>query len=160
MPKFQRLLEIRARDIIDESDFVLHPQSQLVYAVGHQHPFEESPNRWLIVQQLLGLVKRYADFHATPYSCTIWHESNSPGSFPHIQILHADAGRELISLITQDVLDELLSGLSGFAAEEGLQGTIREFVSCKDSGPDIVRKVEQHVRESIIWVHYSSCVVF
>ena len=146
----QRFLEIRARDIIDESDYVLRPQSQLIYAVGHQHPFAESPNRWLIVQQVLGLVKRYADFHATPYSCTIWHESKSPGSFPHIQISHADAGGELISLITQDVLDELLSGLS-FASEEGLQGTIREFVSCKDSGSDIVKKVEQHARESIIW---------
>ena len=152
LPKLQRFLDTGARDIIDESDDVLRPQSQLIYAIGHQHPYEGSPDRWLIAQQVLGLVKRYTCSYspsASP-SYTIWRENNSPGSFPHIQILQAEDGEQLVSSIAEDLLDGRLSGLS-IHSDSGLGGAIREFILCKGIHQDTVRKVEAYASQSASW---------
>ena len=150
MSELQRLLKTHTRDIIDESDDVLRPQSQLIYAIGHQHPLEGSPDRWNIVQQILGLVKHHTSLLSTSPSYTIWCDNNSPGSFPHIQVLQAEGGEKLLSLLAEDVLDGRLSGLS-FSSDQGLGGAIREFILRKDIHPDIVRKVEAYANQSTSW---------
>ena len=149
---FQGFLEIHARDIIDESDDVLRPQSQLIYAIGNQQPFEGSPDRWLIIQQVLGIVKRHAYFLSTSLSYSIWCDRNSPGSFPHIQILQTEGGQQLVSLIARDVLDGHLSGLS-FHSEVGLGlgGAVCEFILRKDIDLDTFKAVEKYAHQSTSW---------
>ncbi|KAF8137291.1 hypothetical protein EV363DRAFT_1394838 [Boletus edulis] len=148
--EIQRVLETHARDILDESDDVLRPQFQLIYATGHQHPFEGSPGRWVIVQQILGLVKRHAYLLSTLDSRTIRCDGSSLGQFPHIHILQAEGGERLVSLIAQDVLDGRLLSLS-FHSGLGLRETIREFMLCKDIHPDTVKMVERYARQSTNW---------
>ena len=148
--ELQKFLETHTRDLLNESDDVLRPQFQSVCAVGHQRPFEGSPNRWTIVQQVLGLVKRHAYLLSTPDSHSIRCDSYSPGSFPHIHILQAEGCERLLSLITQDVLDGRLPGLN-LHSEPGLRGAIHEFILRKDIHPDIVRTVEKYARQSTNW---------
>ncbi|KAF8121453.1 hypothetical protein EV363DRAFT_1364433 [Boletus edulis] len=146
----QRFLETHARDILDESDDVLRPQFQLIYTTGYQHPFEGSPDRWIISQQVLGLMKRHACLLSTPDSHTIQCYGGTSGSFPHVHILQAEGGERLISLIAQDVLDGRVSTLS-FHSDLGLRGAIRQFMLSKDIHPDTAKVVEKYARQSTSW---------
>ncbi|KAI6137675.1 hypothetical protein BKA82DRAFT_4493645 [Pisolithus tinctorius] len=56
----QRWLHSYARDILDESDEILHVRNQLIYAIGLQRPLDGAPTRWSTVQQILHLVKKHA----------------------------------------------------------------------------------------------------
>ncbi|KAF8123615.1 hypothetical protein EV363DRAFT_1547333, partial [Boletus edulis] len=148
--EIQKLFEIHARDILDESDDILRPQLQLIYATGHQHPFEGSPDRWVVIQQVLGLVKRHAYLLSTFDSRTIRCDGGSRGSFPHIHILQVEGGEQLKSLIAQEVLDGRLSGFS-LHSELGLKETIREFMLRKDIHPDTIKTVEKYARQCTFW---------
>jgi hypothetical protein len=57
--EMQRWLHHNTRDIIDESDEVLHTRQQVIYTVGEQKSFDGAPWRWELVQRLLGLLVRY-----------------------------------------------------------------------------------------------------
>lgn len=148
--QLQRFLETHARDILDESDDVLRPQFQVIYAIGNEGPFEGSPDRWVIIQQVLGLVKRHAYLLSTHDSHTMRCDSTSPGSFPHIHILHPESGEQLISLIAQDVLDGRLPSLR-FRSDLGLTGALRQFMLRKDIHPDTVRTIETLTRHTTGW---------
>ena len=148
--ELQRFLANHTRDILDESDDVLCPKFQLVHTIGRQHPFEGSPSRWLIVQRALGLVKQHASLLSTVDSDTVRCDSSSPGSFPHIHILHTKGEEQLKSLIAQDILDGRLPPLH-FPSGLGFHGVIREFMLHRDIHPDTVKIVEQYARQSTSW---------
>ena len=58
--KLQRWLHSRSRDILDESDEILHVRYQLVYTIGHQQHMEGFPERWTTTEQVLSLVSKHA----------------------------------------------------------------------------------------------------
>ena len=148
--EIQRFLETHARDILDESDEVLRPQLQLVYALGYRYPFEGSPDRWIIVQQLLGLVKSHVYLLSAAKSRTIRCDGDSSGSFPHIHILQAEGGKRLMSLLADDVIDGRLSCFS-LHSELGVRAAIREFILCKDIHPATVKMVEEYAHQRTCW---------
>lgn len=49
----QKWINTNVRNILDESDAILHPKYQLVYTVGNQLKLDGDAYRWLIVQALL-----------------------------------------------------------------------------------------------------------
>ncbi len=57
----QTWLESTVRDILDESDEILSVKYQLVYTIGNQQAMDGHPDRWIVIQQLLGLLRRYID---------------------------------------------------------------------------------------------------
>ncbi|CAF1612201.1 unnamed protein product, partial [Rotaria sordida] len=56
----QRWLKLFARDVLDESDEILHVKYQLVYTVGSQQNVDGGAERWNIIQTVLYLVKKHA----------------------------------------------------------------------------------------------------
>jgi hypothetical protein len=81
----QHWLQENTRDIIDESDEVLHPRQQVIYTVGKQRNLDAAPWRWELVQRLLSLLVRYfsqienTSNEEIPF---IIEYSGNPGSFP------------------------------------------------------------------------------
>lgn len=57
----QRWLDSHSRDILDESDEILHIRYQLVYTVGNQQPLELHPDRWTIAEELFTFVSKHLD---------------------------------------------------------------------------------------------------
>jgi hypothetical protein len=49
-----------ARDIINESDENFSVKFELIYTMGLQGPIDYAPGRWIIIEQVLGLVSKYA----------------------------------------------------------------------------------------------------
>ena len=100
----QKWIHSHARDILDESDEILHARFQLVYTSGPQQHMDGYPDRWTITQKVLGLVKNHIYSLSKYAPNSIEYERGPPGSFPHIHMLRAsDIGR-LTSLITEDVM--------------------------------------------------------
>ena len=49
-----------SRDVLDESDEILHVRYQLIYTAGEQMPPDDHPNRWLTIQQVFGRLQKLA----------------------------------------------------------------------------------------------------
>ncbi|KAI9463492.1 hypothetical protein HD554DRAFT_1319253 [Boletus coccyginus] len=144
--KLQKWLHSHSRDILDESDEILHVRYQLVYTMGLQQAMEGSPDRWTTTQQILGLVNKHASSLQVLFPFGVEYERGPSGSFPHLRILHADAGQELISWIVQDVVEGLLPNFSLGQLRSGLKDAIRSFISCENVPPAKVQLVKDYTQ--------------
>ncbi|KAF8546980.1 hypothetical protein OG21DRAFT_1607573 [Imleria badia] len=138
----QRFLHFHARDLLDESDEILHSRFQLIYTSGREQPVEGFPDRWTITQQILGLVNRHLSFPSTLVPYSIECDFNDCGSFPHIRVLHSDAGMRLISLIAKDVVDGYFPNISFSHLRPALRSSIRDFITRTDIPPETAKIVE------------------
>ena len=149
--KLQRWLHSRSRDILDESDEILHVRYQLVYTIGKQRHMEGFPERWTTTQQILTLVNKHASSLHDLNPLGVEYERNLPGAFPHFRILHADAGQKLISCILKDIDDDRLSHFSFGQLRSDLRDAIQTFISCEEVPTEIVQLVKRYSQESTLW---------
>ncbi|KAF8464451.1 hypothetical protein BDZ91DRAFT_256645 [Kalaharituber pfeilii] len=102
----QRWLENHSRDILDESDEVLHVRYQLIYTIGEQHAPQLSPDRWVIIQELFGLVSKHMRELKGRYpdGVEVIEREDAPGSFPFTRLLKKEPESELLDRIAEDVI--------------------------------------------------------
>ena len=149
--KLQRGLHSHSRDILDESDEILHVRYQLVYTIGLQHHMEGFPDRWTTTEQVLGLVNKHASSLRDLFPLGVEYESGPSGSFPYLRILHADAGQRLTSWIVEDVIEGLLPNFNFGQLRSGLRDAIRSFISCDDVPRAKVRLVKDYSQQTPMW---------
>lgn len=111
MVRTQDWLRANTRDILDESDEILSVRFELVYTIGTQRAIEFSPDRWAIVEQILGLLGDAA--HKFQAQCPHGLEvvPAQPGGFPRIRILQSPAGDELLNLVAGKLCEIGLPGV-------------------------------------------------
>ena len=150
----QKWLHYHARDILDESDEILHSRFQLVYTIGPQQHIDGYPDRWTIIQQVLRLVKKHLYSLARYTPDSIEYECDPPGSFPHVRIVRAsNVGRITMlatSLITEDVMAGQLPNFNFQHTCSELHDAIRSFISDEDvlQVPDTAKRVEEYAKHS------------
>jgi hypothetical protein len=147
----QKWLHAHARDILDESDEILHSRFQLIYSIGLQQHMDGYPDRWTITQQALRLVKDAAHTISRNHANFVKYECGPPGSFPHIHVERAsDVGRRLVSLIVQDVMAGRLPNFDFRHIASPLRDAIRSFISDEDvlQVPDTAKRVEEYANRS------------
>lgn len=107
----QHFFDTESRDIIDESDENFSVKFELVYTMGMQRPIEFGPERWTIIQAVLGLIRRFALGVKRELPLSIEVDDRWPGRFPRTRILRPDAHE----LILQRVGDHICRiGFPGF----------------------------------------------
>lgn len=147
----QRWLEKNSRDILDESDEILHIRYQLIYTMGQQRALEDHPDRWIIIQQVLALAQKHACIMRHRFPLHIEARENVSGGYPFIRILSDDAGAAFISSITQDILAGALSeGPIGVFPADIRQAAIRLITDTNVPVED-AQLVQQYGRESGSW---------
>ncbi|KAF8551326.1 hypothetical protein OG21DRAFT_1541446 [Imleria badia] len=149
--KLQTWLHSHSRDILDESDEILHVRYQLVYTIGLQQPMEGFPDRWTTTEQVLGLVSKHASPLRDLFPLGVEYEQGPLGSFPHLRILHADAGQRLISWIVQDVMEGRHPNFNFGQLRSGLGDAIRNFISCEDVPLSKVQLVKDYFQRTPLW---------
>ncbi|KAG8817240.1 hypothetical protein FRC18_000612 [Serendipita sp. 400] len=93
--QLQQWLDRTTRDILDESDEVLHARQQVIYTVGDQQDLEGSYLRWEVPQKLLGLFSTYLSTKEV-HDEVFWVQwSDEKSAFPHIRCL-SEEGRHII----------------------------------------------------------------
>lgn len=146
----QKWLHSHSRDVLDESDEILHSRRHLIYAIGHQQYMEGYPDRWTVIQQILRLVKQHAyslskDLpDSVEYGCGPW-----PGSFPHFRILRtSDAGSCLMLWLVEDVMAGRLPIFGFRFLGQRQREAIRSFIFSEDVRLDIAKEAEEYAKHS------------
>ncbi|KAG9309918.1 hypothetical protein JVU11DRAFT_9950 [Chiua virens] len=148
--RLQKWIHIHCRDILDESDEILHTRFQLIYTIGPQQHMDGYPHRWTIMQQVLQLVKEHA-YSLSMYSpLAMEYEGGPQASFPYIHILRAsDIGRSLVSFIAEDVMAGRIPGFNFQHASPPLHDAIHSFIFDDVLRlPDTAEKVEEYAKNS------------
>ncbi|QRV92773.1 kinase-like protein [Ceratobasidium sp. AG-Ba] len=104
----ERWLMDNARDILDESDEILHVRYQLVYTVGEQRSLEGHPDRWTTTQQVLSLVARHIRRLKSTFPDKLKHEARNGGQFPFLRIM--PESDEVVSSIIASVAKDAIAG--------------------------------------------------
>ncbi|KAI6125916.1 hypothetical protein EDD16DRAFT_1757564 [Pisolithus croceorrhizus] len=146
----QRWIHSHARDILDESDEILHVRNQLIYAIGSQRPLEGSPARWSTTQQILHLVKKHAPVLHADFPLGVEYEQchRQCGAFPHIRILHEEAGRELISKIGKDIMHGQPCRI-----RPHVRIAIHHFITRTDVAPSEVQMIRDCCEGTTMWMN-------
>ncbi|KAK5203295.1 hypothetical protein LTR41_010938 [Exophiala xenobiotica] len=107
----QEFFNTSSRDIVDESDKNFNVRFELIYTMGMQRPIELSPRRWVCIQTVLDLVKKFAREMAreSPSSLKVYERSD--GIFPVTRILDNNGQRLLVTGVAKFISDV---GLHGF----------------------------------------------
>jgi hypothetical protein len=99
----QRWFKKFARDVLDESDEILHVKYQLIYTVGSQRQVDAGEERWKTIQSILELVKKHApeiSRHFSEYVCYKPHKRKS--AFPQFRLQTHDSFVLLCEKIATD----------------------------------------------------------
>ncbi|CAF4349773.1 unnamed protein product [Rotaria sp. Silwood2] len=95
------------RDILDESDEILHVKYQLIYSIGGQKQVDGGLERWRTIQTVLNLVKQHATSIATEFNDDVSYKvSERKSSFPEFRLLNHQPFPELCKRIAKDWLNQ------------------------------------------------------
>lgn len=128
----QRWLEDHSRDILDESDEILSVRFELVYTLGTQRMIEFSPDRWTIIEHVLGLVSRLAQPVLQLFPQGLELRSGCPGSFPRLRILQPYAADKLLEMVARGVCEAGLPGLPVWNLPQHVRAVLFRFLTDLD----------------------------
>ncbi|KAF7971941.1 hypothetical protein HWV62_19393 [Athelia sp. TMB] len=152
--KVQRWLEEHCRDILDESDEILHVRYQLLYTIGRQQALEGHPDRWTTVQQVLSLVRKHASqvhLHVEfPQGLEV--QESRHGRFPITRILRPAAGERLMQDIMMDIMDGHLANFPFGPFPPDLRHAAQQVISAKEVQVDMtLQKLIDYCDGSGLW---------
>ncbi|KAK2596613.1 hypothetical protein QQS21_006289 [Conoideocrella luteorostrata] len=108
MLEIQRWLETSCRDILDESDMTLSPNTQLIYPSGQFSAVDGHPYRWQVIEELLDLVESHTQYLQSHFEDKIEVFERHTG-YPILLFLNSKPEEALNNLLIQDICDGRLS---------------------------------------------------
>jgi hypothetical protein len=143
--ELQEWLNANSRDVLDESDEILHVRYQLVYTSGDQQPLDDHPDRWTTTQQLFALVQKHALKVKQQCPQEIQLDTRGGGAFPTLRLLpleNAQAYECLRSLLVEDIMSGHLLNLNLPMLAMTVRDAARRFITSREisiADRDVVR---------------------
>ncbi|CAG8959752.1 hypothetical protein HYFRA_00001658 [Hymenoscyphus fraxineus] len=125
----QNWLYKNARDILDESDEILSVRFELIYTLGIQQNIQFSPDRWVAIQHVLGVVSAYARELSTTFPRGIEVIEGKAGAFPRIRILEETAGKSLLKKSAESICRDGMSSLAMWTYSSEEREVIFEYIT-------------------------------
>lgn len=140
--KAQRFLNQHTRDLVDESDENLSTKLELIYTMGQQRPIEHGPDRWLLIQEILGLLLDCVPElqRSSPQSVECVDQSDS--SVPRTRILTPEATTTLAAMLATRICGEGVTGLPISRQPQGFISSLQYYLCEPDLSPQEVHAVE------------------
>ncbi|KAI2471129.1 hypothetical protein F4781DRAFT_143131 [Annulohypoxylon bovei var. microspora] len=129
MVRVQGWLQSCARDVLDESDHTLAVKTQLIYPSGSQMAVDGHPHRWIVVEQILGLMDMHLYELSTSYPYSIEVVRRPHGGFPFVFFLRPDVEEEMINRLRYDVCRGTRGIIPIDSIESADRVAIKEFLS-------------------------------
>ncbi|KAL6706808.1 hypothetical protein ACN47E_005144 [Coniothyrium glycines] len=136
-----------ARDIVDECDEVYSTKFELIYTMGSQESIDFAPERWLIIQQILAILPRFAMQVQKKSPEAIDMQHNSDGKFGRIRFLRNDAADAVLGLLAKHIIDWGLAGLPTRSQSDEVRAGLLRYIT--DPEPD--SRAITAVEDSIFW---------
>lgn len=130
-----------SRDVVDESDENFNVKLELIYTMGSQRPVELSPQRWILIQQLLDLVRRYAPSVKEEFLQSIEVKQQSAG-FPKVRLLDDNAKKELFGHIAKHICDDDIGSFPISRQHLWIREAIRTYIFRPDLTEEEIADVE------------------
>ena len=140
-----------SRDVLDESDELLHVRYQLVYTAGEQMPVDGHPNRWTTIQQVFSRLQVHAVKLHAKYPKMIAVDNTTLNGFPIIRILDSVIFRDICSLILDDALGGGLSNLPLGVLPSAIRGAARRFIFQKEASNEDRDLIRSHCAGTTIF---------
>lgn len=138
----QDFFDANSRDIAGESDENFSFRFELKYTMGAQQPIELSPDRWLLLQQVLNLVQKSAASVAKLLPSSIELHSGDAGTFPRVRLLRADGTKLLMLQVAAETRDNSLEGFQMSRQSENVRKAVSNYITVLDVDNEIVQIVE------------------
>ncbi|OJJ43588.1 hypothetical protein ASPZODRAFT_28243 [Penicilliopsis zonata CBS 506.65] len=138
----QHFFDQKARNIVDESDENFSVKFELVYTMGTQGPVEFSPQRWLVIQHVLRLVRATAPEvrNSLPESIEI---IDSPvGSFPRTRFLRLDGQQHVLERVARHICETGLPGVPIARQPQSLREKIFRYITVEQLTSEEISRVE------------------
>jgi len=112
--KWHQVFESHSRDIVDESDEIFNAKHELVYSMGSQQALEFRPQRWQLIQAVLGELSAVlrADSKKLTGTLTIEQDETRYEAFPMICITQEKTGKQFLNSVARRICELGLEGLS------------------------------------------------
>ncbi|KAM0540721.1 hypothetical protein ACHAPJ_013525, partial [Fusarium lateritium] len=136
-----------SRDIVDESDENFSVKFELIYTLGQQRPIEDSPSRWVVIQEVLGLISKFAGKAKSEFLKSLEFDDRHNERYPRIRLLRPDAEEAILSRVASSICD---TGMSGFPIARQPRRTrdlIHQYVTHWELKIEDIQAVE----ESLFW---------
>jgi hypothetical protein len=145
-----RLLDTQAffdkvsRDIVDESDMNFSVKFELIYTMGSQQSIEFAPDRWTIIEDILGLLPRFAGEvkQEHPHSVEIEHGGGVLGKYPRIRLLHPDAADQVLHLLATHIVEYGVTGLPVCNQDPAMQAAVFRYITIADLLDEDIKAME------------------
>ena len=138
----QKYLDQHSRDIIDESDENFSVNFELVYTIGTQRPSEMSPDRWIVIQHVLGLIARVApDISALQPEGIQLHPGRT-GQFATLRFLREESGHMLLQTVARHIRDNGCYRLPMSHQSQVMRDSVFTYITQFDVDPGIIKRVE------------------
>lgn len=128
----QLWLDSNSRDILDESDEILSVRFELIYTMGMQRAIEFSPDRWTIIEYILGLVSHFAQQILPLFPQGLELQTGCPGSFPRVRFLQHAAADKLLMMVARKVCDGGLPGVPIWRLPQHTRTIVYKFLTEHD----------------------------
>jgi hypothetical protein len=139
-----------SRDVLDESDEILHVRYQLVYTAGEQMPVEDHPNRWSTTQQVFSRLRAHAtQLHAS--FPKLFELDQTQKGFPTMRILSEEVSRQVSLLITEDALGGALSTLSLAVLSPSIREATQRFITRKEVSVEDHQLIKSRCSGTTLW---------
>ena len=131
----QKWLDLNSRDVLDESDELLSPSYELVYTVGTQTAIDFSPDRWILIQQVLDLVARMAEIESQSGSSGLEMRSINPAGFPQLRFSDVELGNSVMRKIAKHICDHGLSKLPFHTFSKATRESLYRYITRQKAAP-------------------------
>ena len=132
-----------SRDIVDESDENFSVKFELIYTMGSQRSIDFAPDRWLLIQEILGLILRLAQQVRKVLPQSIEMHDDHDNRFPQVRILRDDGAENLLAHIAAHVINNGLTGLPICYQPKDTQEAILQFITTNDLTAEQIHSVKQ-----------------
>ena len=139
-----------SRDVLDESDEILHVRYQLVYTAGKQMPVEDHPNRWSTTQQVFGRLQVHAAQLQASFP-KMFELDQTQNGFPTMRILDREVSQQISSLIADDALGGALSTLSLAVLSPSIREATHRFITQKKVSVEDHQLIRSHCSGTTLW---------
>lgn len=153
-----------SRDIVDESDGNFSVKFEQIYTMGAQTLVEFSPQRWTLIQQVLGVVQHYAPSFMEEYPHSIEVNTHQLGGVPGILLIHRDAEEALLNQVATHTCNNGIDSLAIYRQSKRVRDDVLLCLTKQQLTSNEITAVETPGNGSL-WAEgtraqFSCCVAF
>lgn len=134
-----------SRDIVDESDENFSVKFELIYTMGLQSLIDFAPERWVVIQTVLGLIREQVVTVKELLPLSIEISGQTKGAFPRIRLLKKDATDMLLSQVARAICTKGFPGFPISRQPPAERDAVLKYITLPDLSPAEIAKVETGV---------------